>query len=334
MRRVVVRIDWSDDGNSLVGDNAISDENTSGGKTSGDTYRFTYFAKDQTSRWNIALREQQIRDIAGGELSEIDAERDDISTRAAKGDPLIIWGTYPDDAMRVRTERELGIALDALYAAAAQPDAAKSLRLWSRLDDQLFAVIYGEQCAIYVVQTSDGGYGTTAGDHTRTEAFDITDHDVGTLTIPWADCVPWPDARKALIGFAETGELGLELDYRMPSALLILGDTSREHELETRGQPAADPSRTSLVRINPYTRWARRLIDALRTLELIELLDVAVDGVTLQVAATLASHGDEAVDSLRMAERVAKEIGALRGVDRIFATPGDLQVALRRTQAD
>jgi len=333
MKRVVVRIDWSDDGNSLIGDNAISDDNTTGGQLSGDVYRFTYFGKDETSRWVITLREQQIRDIAGGELTEIDAEREDTA-RAAKGDPLLVWGEYATDALRVRTERELGLALDALYAAAAQPDAAQSLRLWSRLDDQLFAVIYGEQCAIYVVQTSEGDYGTSAGDPTRTEAFEIVDHDVGTLTIPWSDCVPWPTARAGLLTFAETGHLGLELDYRMPSALLILGDTTREAELANRGQPFADPAQTSLVRINPYTRWARRLIDSLRSLELVELLDVVVDNVTLQIAATLAAHGDEAVDSLRMAERVGKEIAAIRGVDRLFATPGDLQISLRRTQQD
>ncbi|HEV7557876.1 MAG TPA: hypothetical protein VGO00_20560, partial [Kofleriaceae bacterium] len=165
---------------------------------------------------------------------------------------------------------------------------------------------------------------------------DIADHDVGTLTIPWSDCIPWPVARAGLLRFAEIGELGpgIELEYRMPSPLLILGDTTREAELAQRGQPSADPSRTSLIRINPFTRWAGRLIEVLRGLELIELLDNVVPAVTLQLAAMLAAHGEQAVDSPRMAQRLASEIGTIRGVDRMFATPGDLQVALRRSRDD
>jgi hypothetical protein len=333
LRQVVVRIDWSEDGNSLVGPDAFADECCSGGRADGDVYEFAYLGRDGESRWKLALREQQIRDIVGGQLTEIDADREDIAQRTQRGDALIVWGEYADDGMRVRTQRELAIALDALHAAAAEPDAAKSLRLWSTADDQLFAVIYGEQCAIYVVQYRDG-YGTSAGDPTRTETFAITDHDAGMLVVPWADCVPWPVARSALLGFAETGELGDEvgLDGRIPGALLILGDTTRESELATRGTPNADPARTSLLRVNPFARWARRLIDALRGLELIELLDLRLDAVTLSLAAILAAHGEDALDSLRIAERLTNEIGAAKGVDRMFATPGDLQVALRRTR--
>ncbi len=94
------------------------------------------------------LREQQIRDIAGGQLTEIDAEREDIEQRAARGDALIVWGEYAEDSMRIRTPHDLGVALDALHAIAEQPDMPQSFRLWSTADDQLFGVVYGEQAAI------------------------------------------------------------------------------------------------------------------------------------------------------------------------------------------
>lgn len=334
MRKVIVKIDWSDEGGSLLGADAIHDDCGSGGQIEHETYRFTYLSKDGLYRWTITLREQQIRDIAGGELGEIDADREDLVGRTAvRGEALIVWGEFADDALRVRTQHELAVALDALHAAAEQPDAPQTLRVWSTTDDQLFAVIYGDQCALYVVESKEG-YGTSAGDPTRTEAFELVDQDAGALTVPWSDCVPWELARAALLRFAEAGELGpdITLDGRIPVALLHLGDCDRAAELATRPEPAADPARTSLMRISPFARWGRRLIDSLRTLGLIELLDTAQDRVLVELAPLLHAQGEKALVSPRSADRLAGELGAIRGVDRLFANGSDLQTALRRTK--
>jgi hypothetical protein len=334
MRKVMVKIDWSDEGGSLMGADALQDECGHGGRIETELYRFIYLAKDGEEKWTLTLREQQIRDIANGDLTEVDADREAVVVRGAKGEALLVWGEFADDALAIRTQRELGVALDALHAAAEAPDSPQTVRMWSTKDDQLFAVIYGDQCAIYVVE-STAGYGTSAGDPTRTEAFELTNQDVGTLTVPWSDCVPWDAARAALMRFADTGELGADItvDGRIPVSLLSLSDLDREAELETRPAPAMDPARTSLMRINPYATWARRLLDALRSMELIELLDSAYDRVLVELAPLLHHHAEKAFVSPRTADRIASELGAIRGVDRMFATGSDLQTALRRTKA-
>ena len=58
-----------------TGDNALEHECGRGGKVAAgrDVYRFTYLTKDGHGRWEIELREQQIRDIAGGLIDEIEA---------------------------------------------------------------------------------------------------------------------------------------------------------------------------------------------------------------------------------------------------------------------
>jgi hypothetical protein len=333
MRKVVVKIDWSDEGGSLMGADALQDECGRGGRIEPEVYRFVYVGKDRVEQWTITLREQQIRDIANGQLTEIDAEREPLVVKGAKGDPLLVWGEFGDDALAIRSQRELGVALDALHAAAEAPDSPQSLRMWSNKDDQLFAVIYGDQCAIYVIE-SELGYGTSAGDPTRTETFDLVNQDIGALTVPWSDCVPWDAGRTALTRFAETGELGpgITLDGRIPVTLLSLGDCDRAAELATRPAPVMDPARTSLMRVNPYATWARRLIDSLRSMELIELLDTNLDRVLVELAPLLHHHAEKAQVSPRTADRIANELGAIRGVDRMFATGSDIQTALRRTK--
>lgn len=333
MRKVVVKIDWSDEGGSLMGADALQDDCGHGGRIEPEVYRFIYRGKDGQEKWTITLREQQIRDIANGELTEIDADREVVAAApAAKGDPLLVWGEFAEDALAIRSPRELGVALDALHAAGEVPDSPQTLRLWSPKDDQLFAVIYGDQCAIYVIESA-AGYGTSAGDPTRTESFELVDGDVGALTVPWSDCVPFDAARVALLHFAETGELpGITLDGRIPVTILPLADCDREAELATRPPPVMDPARSSLMRINPYAMWARRLLDSLRSMELIELLDTAYDRVLVELAPLLHHHGEKAQVSPRTADRIANELGAVRGVDRMFATGGDIQTALRRTK--
>ena len=43
-------------------------------------------------------------------------------------------------------------------------------------------------------------------------------------------------------------------------------------------------------------------------------------------------RGDDALDSPEAAHQLAKEVERVRGVGALFATGGDLQIALRRTQ--
>ena len=67
--------------------------------------------------------------------------------------------------------------------------------------------------------------------------------------------------------------------------------------------------------------------------ELIELGNANLDEISYQLGGLLQAHGTEAQDSIDTAEWLANEIGAVRGIKRLFATGGDLQIALRRSQA-
>jgi hypothetical protein len=296
-----------------------------------DTYRFTYLAKDGHGRWEILLREQQIRDIAIGLLDEIEAVPLAEGTRTSRGDALLVWGEYDDDALRVRTSGDLGVALDGLHAIGMQEPCV--VRLWSRSDDQAVVVFTGFECAIYVVESATG-YGRSVGDPTRPGGFELVDHDVGTIEIPWADLVPWRVARPALMAFASKGELGdsVILDGSIPTGLLFLSDFDREAELETRRAPAADPALSSLTCKAPHGEWAKRLVTSLLELHLIEIDMHIVDSVIARVALMLIQHGDDALDIAETANQLAREIARVRGVGALFATGGDLQIALRRTQ--
>ncbi len=324
LREVAAKLDWGDASGELTDDcgRAVRE---------GDTFRFTYFAKDGHGRWEIVLREQQLRDAAAGLLTEVEANELDPSTRTMRGEPLLIWGEYDEDALRVRSLTELGIALDALHAIAQTEPC--SVRLWSAADDQAVAVINGHECAIYVVESGEG-YATTVGDPTRPEAFELVDHDAGALVIPWSDCVPWRVARPALIRFAERGELGdgVIVEGRIPSQLLMFGDFGREAELATRRPPTPELARSSLPRKSPSWEWARRLLGSLVDLHLIEIDTSIQDAITARASLLLLEHGSEAQDAIERAQKLAKEIEKMRGVGALFATAGDLQIALRRTQ--
>lgn len=137
------------------------------------------------------------------------------------------------------------------------------------------------------------------------------------------------------------------------------GELDRQAVLAMRAEPARDPRSSSLVRLSApavpvavadgvdatvpvrrapvdaaeLTAWARRLIQLLFARALIELEDGAgIDETCYQLSGLLQAHGDEAEHALDTAEWLANEIGALRGIRRLFATGGDLQVALRRSR--
>lgn len=332
MREVAAKVDFGDIGTG-VGDYALEHECGRGGKVERgrDVYRFTYLAKDGHGRWEIELREQQIRDIAGGLIDEIDALPLAEGTRTSRGEALIVWGEYDEDALRVRTSGDLAIALEALHALGTQD--ACMVRLWSTSDDQAVVVFNGFECAIYIVHSAHG-YGRSVGDPTRAGSFELFDHDVGTIAIPWADLVPWRVARPALMMFAERGELGegVIVDGSIPTHFLFLSDFDRAAELATRRQPVGDPAQSSLPRKAPHGEWAKRLVTSLLELQLIEIDMHVRDSVMARIAILLIRHGDEALDVPDAAQRLAKEIERVRGVGALFATGGDLQIALRRTQ--
>ncbi|MFT3693492.1 MAG: hypothetical protein QM831_10160 [Kofleriaceae bacterium] len=331
MRDVTAQLDWGD--RPLTGPDAIESEHGSGGRIEGtDIFRFVY--NDGDRQLEIELRVQQIRDIAAGNLSEVDAQALHASTgttRQAKGEPILVWGEYDEDALRIRTQGDLALALDTLQAISTQ--WALAIRLWTALDDQVVCVLNGLDCAMYVV-ASDAGYGTSVGDPTRNETMELTDHDMGPITVRWADFVPWRVAREAIMHFAETGQLGdgVILDGTIPSQFLMLGDFDREAELESRRPPPVEIVKSSLADKAPQGMWSRRLINSLRERHLIELDDHILGSIINSVALLLVRHGHDAQDQIESANALAKEIERVRGVGALFATGGDLQIALRRTQ--
>jgi hypothetical protein len=332
MRDVAAKLDWADE--SLAGPDAIDHECARGGRIEGtDVFRITYFDRDGHGRWEIELRPQQIRDIAAGHLDEIEADQAmaEGTRTSARGEALLVWGEYDEDALRVRSPGELSIALDGLHAIAMVEPLA--LRLWSPMDDQAVAMINGNDCAIYVVRAQHG-YGTSTGDPTRHDVFELTDHDLGPVQVPWSACVPWRVARPALLRFAELGEVGdhVILDGTIPSYLMMLGDYDRVAELETRRPPVADPAQTSLPRKAPHGAWATRLLTGFVELHLIEIDTSIQDAIAARLAVLLIQYGDDAIESPEVANTLAKEFARVRGVGALFATGGDLQIALRRTQ--
>jgi hypothetical protein len=296
-----------------------------------DVYRFTYFARDGHGRFMLDLRAHQIRDIAEGHLDEIDAIEHDPDTRVPRGQALLVWGEYDQDALTVRSESELALVLDGLQALSCGDPIV--LRLWATADEQVVAVVNGTECALYVV-TGTHGMGTSIGDSARTGTFEIVDHDVGAFSVPWTACLSWHTVRPALLRFASHGDLGevVLLDGSIPSQLLMFGDFDRVAELETRRPPPLDPAQTSLPEKVPQAEWAKRLLRSLVELQLLELDTSIIDLITARTALLLLELGDDAQDQMPAAQKLAASLSKLRGIGALFATPGDLQIALRRTE--
>jgi hypothetical protein len=362
LRTVVEDLDAPGGGKLVDAEDAFQDACGYGGRVDG-SYRFHYLTRDGVHRWTIALAEHEIRAIADGLQIEADGECAEIVHRHRReptGEPLLIWGAYDDDALTVRGLDDLVVALEMLRLAAL--DEPRVLRVWSPSDDQLVAAIWRDHCALYVLESADG-YATSSGDPRRTDAFEVVDHDGTRLVVRWSDCVAWPSACRALSRFAAHGELGPEIavDRRIPSQLLMHGELDRQAVLAIRAEPARDPRSSSLARWTApavpvavadgadatvpvhrapvdaaeLTAWARRLIQLLFARALIELDDGAgIDELCDPLSGLLQAHGDEAEHALDTAEWLANEIGALRGVRRLFATGGDLQVALRRSRVE
>ena len=332
MREVAAKVDFGEIG-TAVGDNALEHECGRGGRIEqgSQVYRFTYLEKGGTGRWEIELQEQQIRDIASGLIQEIEALQLAEGTRANRGDALVVWGEYDEDGLRVRSLTDLGAVLDGM--ASASMLAPCLLRLWGTSDQQAIAALNGLDAAIYVI-SSEQGYGRSVGDPTRTETFRIIDHDVGSIDIPWGDVIPWRIVRDALLRFVERGDLGDQviIDGSIPTQFLMLGDYDRSAELASRRPPPADPALSSLPRMAPQGEWSKRLLKSLVDLHLIEIDMQIIDAITAKVTILLILHGDDALDATEAANKLAKEIERVRGVGALFATGGDLQIALRRTQ--
>jgi hypothetical protein len=390
MRKVVRRLDAPGaSAGPLDSEDALRDETGYGGRIDGaELFRFTYLAKDGRSRWVIQVTESAIRDIADGLLIEVMGERIDPSRRRPKGHPLLIWGEYVDDALHARGHDELLRALDALHALAQ--DAPRMLRLWSATDDQIVAMLWRAESALYVVESPDG-YASSCGDATRTDAFQLVDYDGQPFAVPYHDCIPWQIARDALACFVENGELGpaVRTEGRVPTGLLMMGEVDRAAALAARGEAPRTLARSSIPRllagappheptldeelppealerggggggdagssggagsrgeIEPHdthelggplppdelSAWARRLIDVLSARSLIEIGRVSLEEIAYQLGGLLQAHGAEAQRSPEAAEWLARQIGAVRGVDKMFATGGDLQIALRQARA-
>jgi hypothetical protein len=360
MQRVVAYLDAPGEEKFLDAEDALQDETGYGGRVDADQFRFTYITRDGLYKWEVPLREAAIREISDGLLIEVMGERRDIvrtKQRAPVGEPLLVWGEYVDDALSVSSEEQFLAAIDGLQAASF--DGPRMLRVWSATDDQCVAVIKGDASALYVVESLEG-YGTSTGDRTRNESFGALDHEGKPLHVPWADCIPWAIARRGLAHFIQHGDLGQEvsIDGRIPSVLLMMGDIDRKAALAIRGKAPSELKRSSLPRLSTpipseiiaideqttpveveaplkteqLSAWARRLIEVLYARALIELGNANLEEISYHLGGLLQAHGTEAEHSLDTAEWLANEIGAVRGISKLFATGGDLQIALRRTR--
>ncbi len=234
----------------LDAEDAFQHETGYGGRVSGGGFRFTYLSRDGRDKWLVDLAEAAIRDIADGLLIEVMGERLDMARavqRDPKGHPLLIWGEHADDALVPRDRAELLAALEALHALAQS--APRMLRLWSATDDQIVAMLWRNDCALYVVESHDG-YASSCGYAGRTDSFELVDYDGQPFAVPYHDCVPWTAARDALLRFVERGDLGpgIRIEGRIPTGLLMMGDVGRAAVLDARAEPPRTVERTSLPR--------------------------------------------------------------------------------------
>ncbi|HLL25635.1 MAG TPA: hypothetical protein VK427_26040, partial [Kofleriaceae bacterium] len=169
MKRVVAYVDMPGDDKFLDAEDALHDETGYGGRIEPGTFRFSYITKDGVYKWELVLADKAVRDIADGLLIEVPGVRHEIARtkeRMPTGEPLLVWGEYRDDALAIQHEDQLAAALDALHAASF--DEPRMLRLWSVTDDLCVAVIDGDDCALYVIESIEG-YGTSRGDASRTD---------------------------------------------------------------------------------------------------------------------------------------------------------------------
>jgi hypothetical protein len=363
MRSVVDYLDSPAPDKFLDAEDAFQDECGYGGRIDGaEQYRFTYLSADGQHRWSIPLRESEIRAIADGLQIEAAAQKFDVVRtrhREASGDPLLVWGEYPDDALLVSSHDDLVAALELLHQATGA--VPRMIRLWSTTDDQLIAVIWRGACALYVIESLDG-YATSVGDASRNEIYEARDHDKRSFQVPAADFLSWPVASRALARFAAHGELGPEIatEGRIPSYLLMFGEVDRQTLLGMRPTPPRDRTQTSLSRLSAgvpqpmresgdmtvpvsttvlsmddFRAWAKRLLARLSAGEWLELSPaVTLDELHYQLGNLLHAHGLEAEESLETADFLANEVKAIRGITKMFAAGGDMQLALRRTRLE
>ncbi|MEJ7600795.1 MAG: hypothetical protein WKG01_23015 [Kofleriaceae bacterium] len=360
LKEVVAYLDVPSDDKFLDAEDAFQHECGYGGRIDhDDTYVFSYITRDGLHRWAITIREAAMRDVADGIQIEVDGEQFELvrtKRREPTGHPLMIWGEYGDDALLVHGQHELFGALDTLHASAHE--RPRMLRLWSAADDQVVAVVFGDLCALYVIESLEG-YATSTGDQSRNESFEVLDHDSTPMSVPYADCVSWLNARPALWWFLEHGDLGpgIRIEGRIPSLLLMMGDVDRKAALAARGEAPRELTRSSLPRmatpipepialeeltspvdlpllsVEDVTAWARRLVERLRSRGLLELGEAPnLEEIAYHVGGLLQAYATEAEDSTDTADWLANEIGAVRGVAKVYATGGDLQLALRRSR--
>jgi len=162
-----------------------------------------------------------------------------------------------------------------------------------------------------------------------------------------------------MVRFVEHSDLGdIPVEGRIPSLLLMMGDVDRKAALAVRSHVHSELEKTSLSNLMPIPvpvaaaddvtapveveaplgpiellAWARRLLDILIGRELVELASGPnLDEISYQLGGLLQAHALDAEYSLETADWLANEIGAMRGITTLFATGGDLQVALRRSR--
>jgi hypothetical protein len=229
-------------------------------------------------------------------------------------------------------------AIDTLHASAhTEP---RLLRLWSAADDQLVAALWGDRCALYVVESADG-YATSVGDQSLHESFEVLDHEGHTLTVPFADCVSWDYARRALVRFIGYSDLGdIPVEGRIPSLLLMMGDVDRRAALEVRANVPRELARSSLPNMagaqpqaalaHDFVDLAHRVLEEFRARGLFEVrTPTDLPWMANQLARMLSAYADDAQRSLSTAEWIVGELATVHGIVRWQVRGSDLRSALQ-----
>ena len=270
-----------------------------------------------------AARGSAIRDDRRWLADEIEGTRHDIvrtQRRLLTGEPLLIWGEYGDDALRVRNTATLIEALDTLHELAQEQP--RMLRLWTAADDQVVAVANDDHVCAVRRRVAGWLCDVVRRDQARPIRSTVIDHDGRTLRCRGRRLHPVVRARAMRCSTSSstaTSGRRYEVEGRIPSLLLMMGDVDRKAALETRARATASGStRSSLPRndagpargrarrdddagrgrraVGPseLSAWAKRLIEmlALARADRARAVTHNLDEISYQLGGLLQAHGD------------------------------------------
>ena len=250
MREVAAKVDFGEIG-TAVGDNALEHECGRGGRHRARLVDVSVHVprEDGHWRWEIELREQQIRDIASGLIERSTAIQLAEGTRTQRGDALDRVGRIRRGraahvaARRSSTSRSMRCRAIEHVRAAADPSCGHAAI------SRCVAALNGLDCALYVVASERATDERSAIRRVTIRSSRRPRRRQRSRFRGRISSRGGSRARRSC-GSPSTAISASKviLDGSIPTQFLMLGDYDRAAELETRRAPPTDPAQSSLPR--------------------------------------------------------------------------------------